>query len=91
MALLLTISLLTAALTVYHLANRNSRLGKLINKIPGPKGLPVIGNLLDFLITEGRDRIHDISRDHVYHFLNFISDNYYFTYHNRCNQRRGTC
>ena len=41
---------ITAGLTFYHCFIHYGRVGKLVNKIPGPTVLPLLGNVWEFLV-----------------------------------------
>ena len=58
-------------LTIVHCLTHHGRTGKLIDRIPGPKFLPIIGNIIDLIIPPGKlSRISD-SRLSMYNFFLF--------------------
>lgn len=51
--MLLFVTLFLVLILVLHLHIRFSRAGRLIAKIPGPKGWPLIGIILQVLLPAG--------------------------------------
>ncbi|NP_001165978.1 cytochrome P450 4AB12 isoform X1 [Nasonia vitripennis] len=46
---------------IFHISTRYSRMGKLVNKIPGPRPIPILGNML--LLNVSSDKLFGIMRE----------------------------
>jgi len=49
-----TLFILTLLILVYNYYVHHGRNGKLINRIPGPAGYPISGNILQYLGSQGK-------------------------------------
>ena len=49
-----TLFVIIGVLTIVHYLTHHDRTGKLIDRIPGPKFFPIIGNAIDLNISFGK-------------------------------------